>query len=60
MVDTLSSVQRLPVRVPARMTDDVLKAFKAEVINRDLAAERLRLSPEELDKLTERRPSDDE
>ena len=59
IVDTLSSVQDLPVRVPARMTDDVLKALEYGIIDRGVAAERLRISPERLAEIAARRERDD-
>ena len=59
-VDTLSSVQDLRVRVPATMTDDVLKALRFGIIDRDVAAERLRLSPEKLGEIADRREREDE
>jgi Zn-dependent peptidase ImmA (M78 family) len=60
IVDTLSSVQYLPVRVPARMTDDVLKALGAGIIDRAVAAQRLHVSTDQVEALAGRNDSDDE
>ena len=60
MTDTLSSVQHLGVRVPARMTDDVIKALDFGIIARDLAARRLRVSVTELDAIATRRKRADQ
>jgi Zn-dependent peptidase ImmA (M78 family) len=60
IVDTLSSVQDLPVRVPARMTDDVLKALEFGIIDRGVAVQRLRISPERLAGIAARREREDE
>jgi len=60
IVDTLSSVQDLPVRVPARMTDDVLRALEFGIIDRDLAAQRLRISTEKLGEFADRGEREDE
>ena len=44
IVDTLASIQAMPVRVPDEMARNVLEAVKAGVIDPDVAAERLRIS----------------
>jgi Zn-dependent peptidase ImmA (M78 family) len=60
IVDTLSSVQDRQIRVPARMTDDVLKALDFGIIDRGVAAERLRISAEKLGEIADRREREDE
>lgn len=60
IVDTLSSVQELQVRVPARMTDDVLKALEFGIIDRGVAAQRLRIPVEKLGEFTDRREREGE
>jgi Zn-dependent peptidase ImmA (M78 family) len=60
IVDALSSVQELQVRVPARMADDVLKALEFGIIDRHVAAQRLRIPPEKLGEVTHRREREGE
>jgi len=59
-VDTLSSLGEMAVRVPAQMVNDVLRARDAGVIDSETAARRLRITPAQLDALTESSKADDE
>jgi Zn-dependent peptidase ImmA (M78 family) len=59
-IDTLSSTPEIDVRVPAQMTDDVLRALEAGIIDSETAALRLRLTSERLQELIEALGVDDE
>lgn len=59
IVDTLSAVPA-EVRVPGQMVSDVLRAWEAGIIDRDVAAQRLRTSAQQLDELVRSRERDDE
>jgi len=48
IVDTISSAQGLEVRVPARMSSNVLKALEFGIMTQDQAAKKLRISPAQL------------
>ena len=49
IVDTISMSQGLEVRVPSRMSSDVVKALEFGIITREQAAEKLRLTVSQLD-----------
>jgi Zn-dependent peptidase ImmA (M78 family) len=59
IVDTLASIQAMPVRVPEAMVGNVLEAVKAGVVDPEVAAERLRISVQQVGVLAERRDSAD-
>lgn len=49
IVDTISMSQGLEVRVPSRMSSDVIKALEFGIITREQAAEKLRLTVSQMD-----------
>lgn len=55
IVDTISSAQGLEVRVPARMSSNVLKALEFGIITQDQAAKKLRISVAQLRREVKRR-----
>lgn len=55
IVDTISMSQGLEVRVPSRMSSDVVKALEFGIITREQAAEKLRLTASQLDSALEDR-----
>ena len=58
-VDTLGSIQAMSVRVPEEMVRNVLEAVKAGVIDPEVAAERLRVSVQQIGALVESRDGAD-
>jgi Zn-dependent peptidase ImmA (M78 family) len=55
IVDTISASQNLEVRVPARMSGNVLKALEFGIITADQAAEKLHMTTAQLQAELERR-----
>ena len=60
MVDTLGAIQAMSVRVPDEMVKNVLEAVRAGVIDPQVAAERLRISVQQIVALAESRDGADE